>query len=382
LLPQFQKLPSASASTGMKKSEIIIISASFIIHQRFCYHDDAIESHNIEFYSGLTQQTIFSNRANIMTISIILLLFGLHATAAFVPGQHQVASSQRSSLGRQLVQMRATSPYGADVKSLLNANRARIDSLASISADVPELTLLRFALAFPNQAEANRALRDTVAWRRGAGRSIVKSAAEAVTKATAGGGWDNEPVRDAAPHATAINRYITTKNILTLSSDEGNLVYVIRASLINDRELMSRVSVSQLVDFFLYVKEVHSLVANARSERSGKLCGVIFANDISGVRAIPDRRFSEALTASSQQYEKLYPSMAGPTMILNLPFVLQAFVGLIKPLFPRSVQGRLIFESAPVLARIKELTPLTTDSYTRKSFLAEVKRLQLKALTY
>jgi hypothetical protein len=145
---------------------------------------------------------------------------------------------------------------------------------------------------------------------------------------------------------------------------------------------MSRVSVSQLVDFFLYVKEVHSLVANARSERSGKLCGVIFANDISGVRAIPDRRFSEALTASSQQYEKLYPSMAGPTMILNLPFVLQAFVGLIKPLFPRSVQGRLIFESAPVLARIKELTPLTTDSYTRKSFLAEVKRLQLKALTY
>jgi hypothetical protein len=318
-----------------------------------------------------------------MTISKILLLFWLTATTAFVPGQHQVASSRRPySLGRRLVQMRATSPYGADLKSLLNTNRARIDSLASISADVPEITLLRFALAFPNQAEANRALRDTLAWRRGAGKSIVKSAAEAVAKATAGGGWDNAPVRDAAPHATNINRYITTKNILTLSSDEGNLVYVIRASLINDRELMSRVRVSQLVEFFLYVKEVHSLIANARSEKSGKLCGVIFANDISGVRSIPDRRFSEALTASSQQYEKLYPSMAGPTMILNLPFILQAFVGLLKPLFPKSVQGRLLFESAPVLASLKELTPLTTDSNTRKSFLAEVNRLQLKTLTY
>jgi|UniRef100_A0A6T7G1E4 hypothetical protein len=325
-----------------------------------------------------------------MTLSIKLLLFWLNATTAFAfaPGQHQVAStsSRRPSVGRQLVQMRATtsSPYGKDVTFLLKANRDSIDSLASISADVPELTLLRFALAFPSLFEAKRALRDTVAWRSGAGQSIVNSAAEAVAKATVGGGWDNEPVRDAAPHAAAINRYITTNNILTLSSDSGNLVYVIRASAINDRELMSKVSVSQLVDFFLYVKEVHSLVANARSERTGKLCGVIFANDISGVRAIPDRRFSEALTASSQQYEKLYPSMAGPTMILNLPFVLQAFVGLIKPLFPRSVQGRLMFEKAPVLASLKELSPLTTNSNTRKSFLEEVKRLQLKikTLTY
>jgi hypothetical protein len=133
-----------------------------------------------------------------------------------------------------------------------------------------------------------------------------------------------------------------------------------------------------MVDFFLYVKEVHSLIANARSERSGQLCGVIFANDISGVRAIPDRRFSEALTASSQQYEKLYPTMAGPTMILNLPFVLQAFVGLLKPLFPKSVQERLLFERAPILKNLVELTPLTTNSFKRKTFLAEVERLQSK----
>ena len=56
----------------------------------------------------------------------------------------------------------------------------------------------------------------------------------------------------------------------------------------------------------------------------------------------------------------LYPSLAGPTMILNLPFILQAFVGLFKPLFPKSVQARLKFERAPFLADLGELTPLTT----------------------
>merc|ERR1712146_202781 len=103
--------------------------------------------------------------------------------------------------------------------------------------------------------------------------------------------------------------------------------------------------------------------------------GVIFANDITGTRKAPDPQFSKALTASSKSYEKLYPSLAGPTLILNLPFILQAFVGLFKPLFPKSVQARLKFESAPYLAKLGELTPLTTDAASRKAFLTEVDKL-------
>merc|ERR1711935_915137 len=155
---------------------------------------------------------------------------------------------------------------------------------------------------------------------------------------------DNEPVRAAAPHATAINEFVSPKNILTLSTAKGDLVYVIRASGVDDKTMMSKVSVDQVVDFFLYAKEVHSLVANARSKQSGRLCNVIFAND---------------LTASSKSFEKLYPGLAGPTMILNLPFILQAFVGLFKPLFPKSVQARLKFTQAPVLSKLGELTVLT-----------------------
>jgi len=243
-----------------------------------------------------------------------------------------------------------------------------------------EISRLRFALAFPTRIEARKALREAVAYRQGEGKSIVQAAATAVATAMSmneenGGGWSNDVVRESAPHASTINQYITPENIITLSMDDGDLIYVIRASLINDKELMSKVSVKQMSDFFLYVKEVHNLVANARTEKTGRLCDVIFANDISGVLAVPDPKFSKALTESSQQYENLYPSLAGPTMILNLPFVLQAFIGLIKPLFPKTVQDRLAFEQAPVLASLEELTPLATDPSRRKSFTTEIKSL-------
>jgi len=266
-------------------------------------------------------------------------------------------------------------PTKEQVAPMLDSNKAMIDSLASIAPEMPEIERLRFALGFPEQAEAEAALKEAVEWRSGEGKSMVEAAAAAVAKAVEGGTWDNEPVRMAAPHAAVINPFITPENILTLSTADGDLVYVIRASKIDDKAMMKSVTVDQLVDYLLYVKEVHSLVVNARSKRSGRLCNVIFANDITGTRAAPDPLFAKALTASSKSYERLYPSLAGPTMILNLPFILQAFVGLFKPLFPKSVQARLKFEGAPFLKKLDDLTPLTEDPASRKAFLAEVEGL-------
>ena len=48
-----------------------------------------------------------------------------------------------------------------------------------------------------------------------------------------------------------------------MSTDDGDLVYVVRASLIEDKAMMSKVTVQQLVDYLLYVKEVHSLGGKA-----------------------------------------------------------------------------------------------------------------------
>jgi len=234
-----------------------------------------------------------------------------------------------------------------DIEQLLTRNRRVVNSLASVNVNndekntdnntdtdstdstvVSELTRLRFAMAFDTGWEAKIAFREALEYRQSPqGKAIVEAAATAYQAATQGGEgtWNNDIVRAAAPHATVINQYVTSQSFVTVSTADGDLVYVIRASLIDDRKLMNEVSVTQLSDFFLYVKEIHHLVANQRSAQSGRLCEVIFANDITGVRKPPDKRFSNALSSSSAQYEKLYPSLAGPTMILNLPFLLQAF---------------------------------------------------------
>ena len=268
---------------------------------------------------------------------------------------------------------------GAKTEGVLINNRFVVDELSKAlpeDAGMTEIDLLRFALAHPDDEKAaEAALMHAIKWRQAEGKHIVDSAREAVKKATANGGWDNEPVRDAAPHADVINQYITPKAVITTSTEDGDLVYVIRASQIDDKALMDNASVEQVCDFFLYAKEVHNLIANRRSETTGRMCSVIFANDIKGVRKAPDKRFSQALTSSSDQYESLYPSLAGPTLILNLPLILQAFVGLLKPLFPKSVQERLVFTRAPVLASMEVLTPLASDAALKTKFVREIKGL-------
>lgn len=303
-----------------------------------------------------------------------LLTFLIHSSSAF---QQQIAFHKSRN---KLVELKATAvSTEKNVYALLKQNRRQLDRLALVSDDVSEITRLRFALAFDTVGEAKSALTDAISYRsKGRGKEVIDAATDAYALAATGGGWDNEVVRNAAPHANIINKYISSKNIVTLSTANDDLVYVIRASAIDDKQMMNEVTVTQLSEFFMYVKEIHNLVANDRSIKNGRLCEVIFANDITGVRKPPDSRFSKALSSSSAQYENLYPSLAGPTMILNLPFILQAFVALFKPLFPKTVQARLKFLRAPVLANLPELTPLTTDLNTKRKFINEVDSLLRK----
>ena len=241
-----------------------------------------------------------------MNSLITLYLVLATAVTAFVPSFTDTHTSSFTQRKRHQSQSQIQAFASKNVESLLKKNRAKLDDLATIAPDLSEISRLRFALTFPDRFESRMAIREAVSYRDGEGKSIVEAAARAVAAATAvDGKWNNDFVRDNAPHAAVINRYISPKNIITLSNDNGDLIYVIRASSINDRQLMSRVSVKQMSEFFCYVKEVHNIVANIRSEKTGRLCEVVFANDISGVRAIPDPRFSQALTQSSQQYERL-----------------------------------------------------------------------------
>jgi hypothetical protein len=220
-------------------------------------------------------------------------------------------------------------------------------------------------------------LKKTLTWRQGEGKAICDAAVEAFEKATADDGkWNNDPVRNAAPYAEKINQYITPSTTLTTSSSQGDLIYCIRAGKIDDADLMSSLdSVDNLVDFFLYCKEINALVANNRSMDQNRLVTVITVNDLNGLKLIGgDATFRQALSAASKKANDLYPALAGPTLLLNLPFLLSALVKLFTPLFPPEVNARLKFERGP-LKNVNELMDISHGGKDRTLFLKELDAL-------
>ena len=271
-----------------------------------------------------------------------------------------VSIAVRSAVGLSAGQTAAPPP---SLRSLLAANRDVVDRLKGIAASMSEdddvaprddVFYLRYALDDGRASDDERAdaLRSAVAWRSGEGRSIVTSARRAVAAASSGGAgtWNNDPVRDAAPHSVVVRRYLATKQCITTTlPSTGDLVYCIRAGRIDDVGLMSEVAIGDMVEFFLYCKEVNSAVADARSLESDALVKLITCNDLAGVKLVggsPDLR--KALSAASKKANELYPTFNGRTLMLNPPKLLGVLAKLFTPLFPEAVRRRLRFESGPL----------------------------------
>jgi CRAL/TRIO domain len=262
------------------------------------------------------------------------------------------------------------------VSSLLQdhaADIAKLEAIAGPDKVEDKLFYLRYCVEAENPQDLTSRFEDSLAWRRGAGKSICVAAKVAVTEAMKDGGWNNPAVSSAAPSAAEIQRYITPSQVLTTTLRNGDLVYCIRAGLIKDNELLKEVSVDQLVEFFLYVKEVLNIVANKRSLESDRLLCVITANDLTSVPLIGGSAdFRQALSKSSKLANQLYPSLAGPTLLLNLPKLLTALVKLFTPLFPPAVNKRLKFADAPSLARVESLIDIAVGGSQRGDFEAEI----------
>ena len=259
------------------------------------------------------------------------------------------------------------------VSELILDNYDQISSLSNLAPKFDNITLLRYVITYSNQPEKiEQAILNTVNWREGPGKMIVDSAEEAVYKANAEGYWDNEYVWKSAPHHEIIKQFINEKNVLTMINKDKDLIYIIKSNMIDDNSMMSKLTVKQVSQFLAYVKEVHHIVANKYSIETNRLCKVIFVNDVSGIMRQPNPDFSKALSVSSKEYEKYYPLLARETLILNLPFILQAFVTLFKPLFPNSIQESLIFKKAPYVKSVTQLTSLTEDIKAKNMFLDEI----------
>ena len=274
------------------------------------------------------------------------------------------------------------------VSSLLSRHGATIQKLKDTTASIlgseallvdpyaNDVFFLRYCCKGEDMDECLELLQSNLAWRQGDGKPLCEAAQQAVqqAQATPGTKWNNQPVLQAAPFSDKIQKYITPLNCLTTTTapPDNELLYMIRAGQIDDVSLMQAVQVDEMVQFFLYAKEVNAIVANQRSLQTDKLLSVVTANDLQGVKLIGGSTdFRQALSKSSKLANDLYPNTAGPTLLLNLPILLSALVKLFTPLFPAAVNERLKFGSLQLLANSKELTSLNPGGSQRDEFIQQ-----------
>jgi hypothetical protein len=284
----------------------------------------------------------------------------------------------------------ALQPARPPVSQLLTQHAATIAELKSLTtekvgsiAEEPysnDVFYLHFCLQEADGGDAAKEALDTcLAWRLGAGQSICGAASAIAEAAQAGGGWKNQPVLAAAPYSKLISQYLTPTNVVTTVNTAGDLVYCIRAGKVDDNALMATVTIDQLKEFFLYVKEVNARVSFQRSIDTDRLCTVLTANDLSGVKLVGGSAdFRTALSESSKMAATIYPkTINGPTLLVNLPGLLNALVKLFTPLFPESVKARLKFAKLDVLAQTDSLMEVSTtaDTPRRREFLEELDKV-------
>jgi len=253
---------------------------------------------------------------------------------------------------------------------LLKQNASALEALKAAVPDLPaeydDIKLLRFILQNEDAAEQVTNIKEVIAWRTGEGASVVKSAADAIAKAQAGGGWDNSAIQEAAPNFEKIGKYITSSEMLVVPTKSGDLVTCIQAAGINSEKMMKVVTEDEMIEFFIFAREVNTIVAEARTRATGRLVRLVAANDLTGVSSFPDKAFTNALTASAKKALTLYPGFSGPTVILNLPWVARLLVSFLTPLFPGAVRQKLKFAKGP-MAYLEQLTDVLKEP-TRSIF--------------
>lgn len=278
----------------------------------------------------------------------------------------------------------------SSLQSLLTTHQSSIASLKDIATKISEnedvapqtdVFYLRYILndSYDDDEQRIAALKSNLQWRMNEGNTIVTSARKAIQSAMMEDGkWNNEPIRNAAPHAKLINEYLTSIQCITTSLPSTNdLIYCIRCGKLDDKGLMSAVSVDQMVDYFLYCKEVNAMVADMRSLHADSLIEIVTCNDLKGVKLVGGSKdFQKSLSAASKKANDLYPSLNGRTLMLNLPSLLGPLVTLFKLFLPKAVTKRLRFENGP-LKDVEDLREIADGGKGRDEFVD-----QMNALAY
>ena len=97
-------------------------------------------------------------------LCLLLLSLGVPASAFVGRAMPRVRQPVARSLTPTALRM---SSAATDVQGLLKSNRALVDSLGAIAPEISEMTRLRFAMGFDNEADMTEAFYEMLTWRNG-----------------------------------------------------------------------------------------------------------------------------------------------------------------------------------------------------------------------
>lgn len=112
-------------------------------------------------------------------------------------------------------------------------------------------------------------------------------------------------------------------------------------------------------------------MAEQRTRKTGKLCKLVAANDLTGISKFPDQKFQNALTGSAKLAVTLYPGYSGATILLNLPWIARMLVSVLTPLFPGAVREKIKFSKEAMEYAQDNLRDITTEP-TRTKFVNDI----------
>ena len=271
------------------------------------------------------------------------------------------------------------------VSSMLNDFSSCIDELKKIASNAGvnmqqepfsnDVFYLRFCLSdnYSSDTERRRAFELSLDWRRQDGKHICDSAREAVHHAFADDGknWYYNEVHKRIPNSK-LTKFLTPAHVTSVLTPQRDVVFVMKHGLIQDKQLMRELSEADVVDFMLYAKEVNSIVANRHSLQTNRLSFVMTANDLGGASlARGDKQFRSALNDSARIAAQHYPSLTGPTLMLNLPRML---TGIARAFAPSEVSHTLKFAQGP-LKNVETLRKIATDGPEQSQFFSNLNEL-------
>lgn len=260
----------------------------------------------------------------------------------------------------------------------MKAEASKVVRNMSMEPYCNDVFYLRFCVSTDYESDKSRleAFRNTLAWRQQEGKEVCDAARVAATEATKEG-WDYEPIHKGIPSAI-INKFFTPEKVLSIMLPHGDVMFCMNHGKIDDKKLMKSISSPKdVVDFMIYAKEVNAIMANQRSLQSDRLAYILTANNLHGASlASGDRGFRNALNESARLAAKHYPSLTGPTLMLNLPTWLTSVA---KAFAPSEVSHTMRFAQGP-LQHVEELTVIATDGPERADFFTHLDKLVYSVL--